>query len=606
MGFSQFEKIPVRDQPSYGYDTQFIYNFRGGRWLNIGPAPAQHFNGTDNQFFQATCFRGVLPQDVAMFVTNFNSTDSMWYYDETNWYRYAPVVRTSPATRTIIAARVILQFKKRLLMFDVIEQEGATLYHYSYRCRYSWDGSPLDATTTIPGAINTGGYSFLEMNQVNAGGGGYVDADTQESIISVEILRNRVIVFFERSTYELAYSGNEAEPFIWNSLNTELGSESTFASVGFDKQILTIDQNGVVGCNGVDTVRIDNSIPDYVFNINNDPTTRDRVHGVRDYKAEMVYWTMPLKDKTVGTYPNTVLAYNYKNNTWSENDDCITAFGYFEESTDKTWAEMTIPWNECNFSWTHYLAMAKERQIIAGNHHGYIFFIKPEVTSNARVMTVTDFVYDPVTRQVTVTVMNNNLMESEFVKLYDLTGVVFNADDKGIYKATQITTNTFKLNDCSIDTCAYTGGGTAARVSEVSIKTKQFNFFTDSGRNFRIQQIDFLVKRSSGRLAVDFYTDTASLNMAKEAIANQITLGTKPYEIDLGGRPGVTYLDNIRDMVWRTVYFNADGNFIQLYLRLDSDMMRSNADAFSAIEIEAIMIHAKPTGRIMEGFSSGY
>jgi len=603
-GFSQFEKIPVRDQPSYAYDTQFVYNFRGGRWLNIGPAPAYNFSGTDEKFFAGTCYRGVLAENVVMFVTNFNATDSIWYYDETSWFRYAPVVRTVPATRTIVSARVILQFKRRLLMFDVIEQEGAVQHHYPYRCRYSWDGSPL-GTTAIPGEINDGGYSFLEMNQVNASGAGYVDADTQESIISVEVLRDRVIVQFERSTYELVYTGNEVGPFAWQRLDMEFGSISTFAAVGFDKNVLTIDENGITACNGVQTVRVDANIPDYVFDINNEAESKDRVHGIRDYKAEMVYWTMPIKDKTLGGYPNTVLVYNYKNNTWSENDDCITCFGYFEELTDKTWEELTIPWEQCNFSWIDYIAMSKDRQIIAGNQQGYIFLIKPEVTSNARVMTVTNFTYDPATTQATVTIINHNLMEHEFIKLYDLTGVVFTAQDTGIHKVSEVTANTFKLNDCKITSCAYTGGGTAARVSQVNIKTKQFNFFTNEGRNFRINKVDFLVKKSSGRLAVDFYTDTASLNMAKEAQLNEVTTGSNPYEIDLSGRAGL-YMDNIKDMVWRTVYFNADGNFIQLYIRMDNDMTSSNADAFSAIEVEAIAIEAKPTGRITEGNSNAY
>ena len=43
---------------------------------------------------------------------------------------------------------------------------------------------------------------------------------TDEQIISCEFIKDRLIVFFERSTWELAYTGNEVLPFIWQKINT--------------------------------------------------------------------------------------------------------------------------------------------------------------------------------------------------------------------------------------------------------------------------------------------------------------------------------------------------------------------------------------------------
>ena len=614
MGFSQYEKVPVTDQPAYAFDTQFVYNFTGGRWLQTGPAPAFYFHGSDSQFFWSSCWLGKNVGEVAMFVTNNNATngaalptdDPIWYFDGNIWLRFMPKVQNTG--KRIVSARIILPFKRRLVMFDVTEQVGTTNTRIVYRGRFSIDGSPLQQTLTLmQGAIDDGEYAWLEPNQLNSGGGSYVDCTSQEGIIATKYLRDRLDVFFERSTWEFTYTSNEVEPFQWNKLNTELGSESTFSTVPFDKMVLTVSPSGITVCNGSNVERLDSDIPDYVFQIDNDPTGTARIFGVRDYKQEMVYWTLPINSKTpLSVFPNTILVYNYKNNTWSENDDCITAFGYFEQSKDKTWQEMTIPWEECNFPWTYYLSIAKERQILAGNHQGYIFLIKPAVTSNARVMSVTDFNYNAVTRACTVKIMDHSLRANDYIKLYDINGINFDPVDTGIHQVKVVLDkDTVILNDCVLLPVpgTYVGGGTVSRVSQVSIKTKQWNFYLKEGKNFMVNRIDFLVTKSSGHLDTSFSTNSTNIDMAQEAISTTTSLGLNPYTIDLSGRPGLLNLEQYQERVWRTIYPQADGNFIQLNLSLNDSMMKNNADAFSTLEIHGIILYCNPTGSAMEGMS---
>ena len=155
------------------------------------------------------------------------------------------------------------------------------------------------------------------------------------------MIRDRCIVYFERSTWELAYTGNEAIPFIWQQINTELGSEAQYSNVPFDKFILNVGSNGIQQCNGINVDRIDDKIPDEVFKIRIDDYGMQRVAGVRDYYTEMVYWTYPTDDNAYALkYPNKMFVFNYKMGTWSLNDDCITCFGYFEQDTDVTWGRI--------------------------------------------------------------------------------------------------------------------------------------------------------------------------------------------------------------------------------------------------------------------------
>jgi len=124
-------------------------------------------------------------------------------------------------------------------------------------------------------------------------------APTEEAIVSAEFIKDRLIVFFERSTWELAYTGNQVLPFVWQKINTELGSEATFSVVPFDKVVLAIGNTGVHACNGSNVERIDTKIPDTVFEIFNKENGVSRVAGVRDYFNEMVYWSFPLDNTSI-------------------------------------------------------------------------------------------------------------------------------------------------------------------------------------------------------------------------------------------------------------------------------------------------------------------
>lgn len=65
--------------------------------------------------------------------------------------------------------------------------------------------------------------SFVDRNlwQIVDMGGGYVEAATDEEMVSTEFINDRLIVFFKRSTWELSYTGNQVQPFIWQKFNSE-------------------------------------------------------------------------------------------------------------------------------------------------------------------------------------------------------------------------------------------------------------------------------------------------------------------------------------------------------------------------------------------------
>ena len=236
MGLCNYEKGAINNQPSYGFDTKFAYLYANS-WNRVGEAQNVIFHGTDSDFFWTCNWNGITDNQTALFITNFNATvgapgatdDPMWFYNQdvaVPWAVYSPPF--TAAGDIVYSARLIIPFKDRLLLLNTVEQNAAHAVNTAYtnRCRYCHNGSPFAAS------------AFLEVNQAGFSGGGYIDAATEEAIISAEFIKDRLIVYFERSTWELAYTGNQVLPFTWQKINTELGSESTFSVVPFDKAVL--------------------------------------------------------------------------------------------------------------------------------------------------------------------------------------------------------------------------------------------------------------------------------------------------------------------------------------------------------------------------------
>ena len=380
-----------------------------------------------------------------------------------------------------------MTFHDRLVLLNVVENTGAgpgTNTTYSNRIRYSWSGDPT-ATQAFYADVGSGGN--------------YLDCPTKEAIITAQFLKDRLIVYFESSTWELVYKGNQVEPFVWQQINTELGAESTFSQVPFDKIVLGVGNVGIHACSGYNVERIDSKIPDEVFRIHNDNNGIERVAGIRDYYTEMVYWTFPSENQSSDfPYCNRVLTYNYKTGAWGFNDDSITAFGYFQNTVSQDlpglqWQNANMSWQEANMPWVSAILQARFRNVIAGNQEGYTFIVNPDLSSNCPALQITDIPSVTSTFIATLTIINHNLSAGDYIKISncqgitDLNGLIFQ-----VVTVTNANTVVIDLNGISV-TGTYTGAGTVTRVTPIDFKTKQFNFYAEQGRNAYISKVDFLV-----------------------------------------------------------------------------------------------------------------
>lgn len=546
MGLLSNEIPDVNFEPVIGFDTQFAYSYASG-WDRLGTAI---WTGSDSQFFWGITYRGDLAHETYFFVTNYNAADKIKYLKGSTWYNFSPTINA--AGDTVETSRLIISFKDRLLLLNTVEKISGVNQTFVNRCRFSWNGSALDAQA---------------WREDQAGKGGYRDAPTKEAIISAEILKDRLIVFFERSTYELVWNGNEILPFSWQQINVELGAESTFSIVPFDKVIFGIGNVGIHACNGINVERIDQKIPSEVFQIRNDQEGLERVYGIRDYYDELVYWTFPASDKA--KYPSRVLVYNYRTGSWAYNNDTITCFGYFQTDDRKTWSRSPEPWEEAIYTWDAGSNEARFLSIIAGNQQGYTFVVSSNTTRNAPSLFITNWVNNDLT------IINHNLFVGNYIYIEDIP-----KGFKLVAQVTAISGDTVTIDSSLVG--AYEGGLTAALISQISIKTKQYNFFKEAGRNFTINKVEFLVDSTSkGEIGVNTF-----IASGRSAIDSTV-LQTSPYPI---------YPQEAdQDRLWHPIYLSADGSFIQLQFFMSDEEMRDTSIAFSDFQLHAMLFHATQT-----------
>lgn len=589
MGLLTYEQGAINEELTYAFDTRFAYRYAAEGWTRLGTGATATWSGDDTEFFWGRNYRGATADATLLFVTNFKAADKMRYWDGSAWFSFNP--RYLGAADLIQTARIIIPFKNRLLLLNTVENVAAADKSFVNRCRFSQSGSPIAAD-----AFRTD----------IAGKGGFVDIPTKEAIISARLLKDRLIVFCERSTWELVFTGNNILPFVFQQINSELGVESPFSTVPFDKVAIGVGNVGIHACNGLNVERVDQKIPDEVYNIHNDNDGVLRVYGIRDYYTELVYWTFP-SDSKEDKFPRRVLIYNYNNGSWAMNDDSITCFGYFQSTKDLRWEDIDYTWAEWTAQWNSATFQSEFPAIIAGNQEGFTFIASPKDTyRNAPALQITNLVI--AAGVATITVINHNLVASaddsdgdgDFVLIENASGITWRDEDGVVIDSiikpilTTTGTDTFTIN-VNTSSGTYAGGGTIARVSRIDIKTKQYNFYNKQGENLFIPIIDFLVdKAEGGQVTVDYLPSSSERDFRQDGIDSGAILGTgvletSPYD-DMP-------LEAEQSRFWHPVYPQIEGECIQFRIYLSDAQMEINLASLGSFELNAMMFYAQRVHR---------
>jgi len=425
MGLGLYENTLVNEENLIAFDEDYSYLYNTATSvfdeLDDAAGNVQTWNGDNYDFFW-TCnyyydtsanYLFWATNNVANSVVGGQTQDGIQIFNGTAWYAQTPVI--DAVATELRGCLILLPYKDRMVALNTLE--GAAATRYPNRARWSQNGVPY--TTTLGGADATA----WRHDQI--GKGGYIDAPTRQAIVSAAFIKDALVVFFERSTWQLRYTGNELLPFIWEQVNSELGAESAFSPVGFDKGIFAVGDKGIISTSGIDVERIDQKIPDEVFNFHNDNTGPARVHGIRDFYNEMVYWTFP-NDDPDDTFPDKVLALNYIDGSYSIFNDSFTCFGRYQERSDYTWDTLPFAtWDDWNIPWGSPISQSYFPSLIAGNQKGLVLKLNQGVENDVSLdLTTSIGIPDSIdnTSPALCQCANHNIKTGQFVKLQDVRG----------------------------------------------------------------------------------------------------------------------------------------------------------------------------------------
>lgn len=570
-------------------------------WTSSNPA----FTTANQKLFWVTNNSGALANPDPIRIT-----------DGTTWLDFTPPTYGQiDATNFLVQCLALLPFRGRMLAFNTFE--GPTLIgtiRYPNRIRWSTIGNPFIPYS--PGPPATGSWRDDIRGQ-----GGFLDIPTAEDIVAVGFVRDNLVIYCERSTWQLRYTGRSIAPFQIEKVNSELGAQSLFSAIQFDTSLVGIGDKGIVECDSYKSEKIDIKIPDIVwkfFNLNN---STFRVQGIRDFENRLAFWTISIASEYDGRldnlnriFPNQRLLYNYENDSWALFNDSLTALGNYQPQTNRTWLNTKLPWIKCNFPWIEQpYGVAK---IVAGNQQGFVEFLD-ELTVNDVSLFISGIT--PGT-PVKITSPNHNMKTGFIIGISGIpTGTPFDSLNSGVYfvqfeDADTVSLYEYDPNDdefsiATSDSNAspYIGGGLINIRENFSIQSKKFNFL-DEGQSIQIGYIDMLMDSTGipneGAISINMYLDYNDINPSNTSPMNEINDGSPV------GIPDTFFnsiipttsstLNNIGGTkFWQRVYCATRANFLTIEYTFSNSQMNGVQQQLP-VQIDAQVIWLRKGGRMTQ------
>lgn len=345
-----------------------VYNPAAGTITE--PTPAVRPTARNYELYQGNMFQG------ALYLTNFR--DLIYRYDGTNFATYTPSVA---GTTAVQSARFIIPYRGRLVLLYTYEGAAGPGTAYPQRARWSAAGVDIVADPNAWGATTFNGATFA-------------DAATGQAIVGAAIVRDQLIVYFERSIWVLKYTDNPLNPFQWEVINDQYGAGSSLGVWSFDDSALGLSQQGFVASNGSDTKRIDLPVLDIVQNVETSyqaqpgapadrriPSNYRRVVMQQDYYNQQMLITYPSEQtstdyvQAASVRNNRLLIWNYLENSWAQGLAYYTTLLLFRTTGEISWSSLTNPWSTYTQPWSTYGALESKLIIAAGHDSGKLLEI---------------------------------------------------------------------------------------------------------------------------------------------------------------------------------------------------------------------------------------
>lgn len=563
------------------------------------------------------------------------------------WVNFCPPISQSnmsigdlPADQYyLVGARIIQPFKDRLLFIGaVIQSNGGTPIYLEDTVVYSQNGTPYytasfngdpDLVTTVFNPI------LVPVNQTatpNAywgdvtGYGGFITAGIDEPITSVSTNEDMLIMGFPKQQSRFIYTGNDILPFNFFTINSELGTSSTFSAINMDAGVISRGDRGTVITSQNADERIDLLVPDEIFQMRLKNNGTERFTAIRDFQNEWIYFTYPVNTSSY-SYPSQTLHFNYREKTWAVFTESYTTYGDFQIADGKTWGtigQTFATWGEWNEPWNSGSTTVLQPQIIAGTAQGFIM-MRDQGTGEA------DSMYIQNISNSTLTSPDHMLEEGDFVMISGCLGTVGTyVNDKIFSVGNPSNSNSFVLNPTIPSGQTYLGGGVMKRIYRPVFQTKQFPVAWEDARKTRIGPQRYLLT-TTDRAQISLYiylsqdpnnayNNTPVVpepNVTNSSVVCSTVLFTCPESANIGLTPANTNLQMISNIsadgtnasspqsqIWHRISTSLIGDTVQLGFSLSDEQMRAvDSDGnpisqFEEIELHRIIFEVFPAGML--------
>lgn len=321
-----------------------------------------YFTGNSSNFFNSTNWE--------MFLFLTNNVNQITLYDGVNLSRPPFAITQSNLTNWVnnigATLNVVVYKNSLLVMASTIVNAGGQ------------NGlEPQSIRWSIP--LGSPNFSFQNLVADVPGNGGELSAPTSDFIQASGFLRDVVVVFFTNTTWIFRYTGSGFAPFRFDKVSSSKSTNAPYAAVDYDERVTSAGIKGLIACDGVNVQRYDIPIIDQFLQIKQQFFTQ--CFGLR-FDTINQTWMLYPSVASPNNLSDSVLVYNFIENTWSTYTIPLSCLGIFKSFEDVTWADFapsgtlgpSFPnWESCNFTWDSYLLQNITPALAGGGINGVVY-----------------------------------------------------------------------------------------------------------------------------------------------------------------------------------------------------------------------------------------
>jgi len=422
----------------------------------------------------------------------------------------------------------------------------------------SWFGERLNlfmptiAAVAYPQAILYSGIRTAagSGDKFSTPGSGMLSADTFETMRGINVLGDFMVINFQRSTWTLEKTRDAFNPYFIRKIPSVLGTDASFSSVSWSGEVKSIGKTGMITTDGRQSKRFDNNFPFFTQDDVNQ-VDFDLIYGGFDRANEqfLFAYRSNTSDLTSVTQ-DKVLVYNYKESTFSINDQRFSVFGESDSGLNLAWDDIDETYNpswarmdETEEVWNKIGVGEATQKTLAGDNLGFIYEINRDF----------DDYYVSITgitkaTSAVVSVAECALQVGDRVILNNVVGMT--EINEKIATILTATTTSLTLDIDSTIFGTWVSGGSVSKLINFEAKMVPFNPYRGQGNKCYISHIEFLLNTNAGSVNVDMYEDEEQ-SPFKSAKLIPSSLTTKSRE-------------------WITIEVNQESNFLTIDLQNES------------------------------------